>query len=96
MATNNQKLYEVALRIREMREILELSCADMAEKTGVTEAEYRLYETGTVDFPFTFIHKCALSFGIELTDLLEGYSAHLSNYTVTRKDFEGDYELVIE
>ena len=27
---------------------------------------------GTVDFPFTFMHKCALAFGVELTDLLEG------------------------
>ena len=86
MATNNQKLYEVALRIREMREILEWSVAEMAEKTGVTEAEYRLYETGTVDFPFTFIHKCALAFDLDMTDLLEGRSANLlSSYTVTRK-----------
>ncbi len=38
-----------------------------------------------MDLPFTFIHKCALAFGIEITDLLEGYSAHLSSYTVTRK-----------
>ena len=30
------------------------------------------------DLPFTFIHKCALAFGIEITDLLEGCSANLS------------------
>ena len=47
MATaDNLKLYEVALRIREMREILELSVEDMAEKTGVTVAEYETYESG--------------------------------------------------
>ena len=87
MATaDNKKLYEVALRIREMREILEWSVADMAEKTGVTEAEYRLYETGTVDFPFSFIHKCAQAFELDMTDLLEGRGANLlSSYTVTRK-----------
>ena len=51
MATvDNRKLVEVAVRIREMREILEWSVADMAEKTGVSVAEYQLYETGTVDF----------------------------------------------
>jgi len=84
--TDNLKLYEVALRIREMREILEWSAADMADKTGVTEEEYRLYETGTVDFPFSFIHKCALAFDLDMTDLLEGRSANLlTSYTVTRK-----------
>ena len=58
MATaNNLKLYEVALRIREMREILELSVEEMAEKTGVSVEEYQTYESGTVDFPFSFIHK---------------------------------------
>ena len=57
---------------------------EMAETTGVTEAEYRSYETGTVELPFTFLHKCSLAFGLELTDLLEGQSAKLSSYSVTR------------
>ena len=87
MATaDNVKLMELAQRIREMREILEWSVEEMAEKTGVSVAEYQLYETGTVDFPFSFIHKCALAFDLDMTDLLEGRSANLlSSYTVTRK-----------
>ena len=83
--TEMLKMREVALRIREMREISGLSPAEMAQKVEVTPAEYEAYESGTVDFPFTFIHKCALVFGIGITDLLEGESAHLSSYTVTRK-----------
>ena len=38
-----------------------------------------------MDIPFTFIHKCALCFGVEISDLMEGTSAHLTSYTVTRK-----------
>ncbi|MCI9679283.1 MAG: AMP-binding protein [Oscillospiraceae bacterium] len=57
----------------------------MARKTDTTPEEYRIYESGTVDLPFTFIHKCSLAFGIGITDLLEGHSANLSSYTVTRK-----------
>ncbi|MBQ8309527.1 MAG: AMP-binding protein [Clostridia bacterium] len=57
----------------------------MAEKTEVSVEEYRRYESGELDFPFTFIHKCSLAFGIGITDLLEGRSAHLSSYTVTRR-----------
>ena len=78
-------LMEIALRIREMRRITGFTEKEMAEKTGVTEAEYRSYETGTVDLPFTFLHKCSLAFGLELTDLLEGQSAKLSSYRVTRR-----------
>ncbi len=81
----SEKLKEVALRIREMREIFEFDEQTMAEKTEVTLEEYRSYEKGELDFPFTFIHKCSLAFGIGITDLLEGRSAHLSSYTVTRR-----------
>ena len=78
-------LMEIAERIREMREIVGYSEAEMAEKTEVSVEQYHSYEQGTVDFPFTFMHKCALAFGVELTDLLEGHSAKLSSYTVTRR-----------
>ena len=41
MATlSNDKLWEVASRIREMREIADFTQAEMAEKTEVTEEEY--------------------------------------------------------
>ncbi|MGM9554426.1 MAG: AMP-binding protein, partial [Faecousia sp.] len=79
------QLQEIALRIREMREILGYSMQKMADLTEVAEEVYRTYETGTVDLPFTFMHKCAKVFGLEITDLLEGHSAKLSGYTVTRR-----------
>ena len=84
MEMNNQ-LMEVAFRIKEMREVCGFSEEDMAVKTDITVEEYREYEKGTVDFPFSFIHKCAKAFGIGKTDLLEGQSSNLSSYTVTRK-----------
>ena len=80
-----ETLSEIAARIREMREVAGFSTAQMAEKTEVSEAEYLQYEAGNLDFPFTFIHKCALAFGVGITDLLEGESARLQSYTVTRR-----------
>ena len=82
---DNEKLVEVAKRIREMREISGFSVEEMAEKTEVSVTEYKAYENGTEDFPFTFIHKCALAFGLGITDILEGESARLKSYTVTRR-----------
>ncbi|MCQ2480052.1 MAG: AMP-binding protein [Clostridia bacterium] len=79
------QLAEIAFRIREMRQILGYSIPTMAEKTEVSAAEYEEYEKGQTDLPFSFIHKCAIAFGIELTELLEGRTAKLSSYTVTRR-----------
>ena len=79
------RIGEIATRIRGMREILGWSEADMAEKTGLTQEEYAAYEGGGVNLPFTFIHNCALAFGMELTELLEGREPNLSSYTVTRR-----------
>ena len=87
MNTNNtlMQLSEIATRIRELRDIMGYSVAQMAEKTNVDEAQYLSYESGKTDIPFSFIHKCALAFDVEMTELLEGSSARLSTYTVTRK-----------
>ena len=83
--STSSKIYEVAARIRELREIAGYSQEEMAQRTEVSPEMYRLYEEGQTDFPFTFIHKCALEFGVEITDLMEGKSARLTGYTVTRK-----------
>ena len=82
---NTSQLQRIALRIREMRQILGYSTEKMAKLTDLSEAVYVSYESGEVDLPFTFMHKCAQVFGIELTEILEGHSAKLSGYTVTRK-----------
>ncbi len=79
------QLQKIAERIQEMRKIMGYTTAEMAQMTDVNEELYISYESGTVDLPFTFIHKCAKVYGIELTDILEGHSAKLTGYTVTRR-----------
>ena len=81
----SNQLLDVAQRIREMRQIVGYTVDQMAEKTELSADIYSQYEAGTVDLPFTFMHKCAKIFGLELTELLEGHSAKLSGYAVTRK-----------
>ncbi|MBE5816706.1 MAG: cupin domain-containing protein [Clostridiales bacterium] len=79
------QLSEIATRIRELREVMGFAVSEMAEKTEVSVNDYTAYESGNADIPFSFIHKCSLVFGVELTELLEGKTANLSSYTVTRK-----------
>ena len=50
---SSNTLQEVALRIREMREIFDFSIETMAEKTEVSAEEYRRYESGELDASFT-------------------------------------------
>lgn len=83
--STTSQLKEIALRIREMRNILGYSVQKMAQLTEISEEQYREYESGTADLPFTYMHKCAKVFGIEIADLLEGYSPKLTGYTVSRK-----------
>ena len=80
------QLMEVASRIKDMRELLGYSMQKMAELTEISDDTYKMYESGVTDLPFTFLHKCAKVFGVEITLLLEGSSAKLSGYTVTRKN----------
>ncbi len=79
------KIREMAGRIRELRQIEGLTSSQMAEKTGVSEQEYFECESGQHDLNFAFLYRCALAFGVDVTDIIEGTSPKLKSYTVTRK-----------
>ena len=78
------KIQEMAGRIRELREISGFTAADMAQRTGTSEDEYRRCEAGQSDLNFAFLYRCALAFGVDVTDLIEGSSPKLRSYTLTR------------
>ncbi len=75
---------EIAERLRGMRDVLAISEEEMAVVTDLSVEEYRVYESGDRDFPFTFLYKAAHHFGIDLTELTTGESPHLTGYTIVR------------
>ena len=81
----NYKIQEMAHRIRELREIENFTIAEMANKTGVTEQEYIDCEMGRSDLNFAFLYRCALAFGVDVGDIIEGSSPNLNSFTVTRR-----------
>ena len=83
--TADNQLLQIALRIRELRDIVGFTTKEMAARTGISEEQYLEYESGRVDLPFTFLHKCAMAMGVEPIQLLEGRSAKLTSYAVTRR-----------
>ena len=83
-------MMEVALRIKSLRLDCGYTLEQMAELTEFSLAECELYENGKADLPFSFIHKCAELFNVEMMELLRGSAPRLSGYTVTRR---GDGQL---
>ncbi len=78
------KIQQIPERIRELREILEISAAEMAEITGITVEKYLECESGNVDLSISFVHKCALRFGVDVNELMEGKSPNLRTLSVVR------------
>ncbi len=81
------KIQEMAARIKELREIQNLTVEQMAKKTDVTVDEYKSCEAGKSDLNFAFIYRCAMALSVNVTDIIEGYSPNLKNYSVTRAGF---------
>ena len=81
----DNKIKEMASRIKELRELENLTVDEMAQKTGVTNEEYIKCESGQRDLNFAFIYRCAIALCVNVTDIIEGHSPVLKSYTVTRK-----------
>ncbi|MCQ2504911.1 MAG: XRE family transcriptional regulator, partial [Saccharofermentans sp.] len=81
----SEKIMEIADRVKGLRLDMELTTAEMAEKMGMSEAEYLTYEKGEMDFNYSFLSKFASLAEIDIQELMEGSTPSLSEYTVTRK-----------
>ena len=79
------KIREVAGRIRELREISGFTVEKMAARTNLSVEEYIQCEAGNRNLSIAFLYRCTLSFGVDMSDLLEGRSAKLRQYDLTRK-----------
>ena len=75
---------EVAERVKAMREMCDISVEEMAEVVGKTPEEYKVYESGEMDFSFTFLYKIAERCGIDMIELLTGEVPHLSQCTFVK------------
>jgi quercetin dioxygenase-like cupin family protein len=80
-----KEIREVAQRLRALREIEEIGEEEMAAALGKTPAEYRRYENGEEDFPFSFLYTAAGKLKVDLTDLLTGEGARLRVYSLVRR-----------
>lgn len=80
-----EQLKEIAIRLKTLRQIMDVSEEELAEVCGVNLEEYRAYERGEKDFSFSFIYNAANRLGVDVVDLMSGDSPKLSNMCVVRK-----------
>lgn len=77
---------EIGERIKGIRELSDLSVAELAGKVNTTPELLSRYESGAVDIPVSILHDISNELDIGMTELLTGESAKLSVYSVVRKD----------
>ena len=75
---------EIAARLKERRELAEMSVEELAGKILVGTDAYRRYESGETDIPASVLHNAAHVLGADLTELLTGEAPRLKIFSVTR------------
>jgi transcriptional regulator with XRE-family HTH domain len=81
----SDQLQQIAARIRELREISNLSQATLAHDLNLSLEEYVGYEDGKNDIPISLLYQVASRFGVELTALLTGENPRLHRWALVRK-----------
>ncbi|WP_308755116.1 XRE family transcriptional regulator [uncultured Anaerotruncus sp.] len=81
----NDQIKQIAQRIRELREILDVDAADLAKQVNVSVAEYSQYENAETDIPIGVIYAVAAALNVDPTVLLTGDAPRMSDYTIVRQ-----------
>ena len=80
----NDYIRQISDRIRELREILDISAVDVSERLGVSVDEYLAYENGSKDIPISMLYEVASYFKVDPTVLMTGDVPRMDDYTVVR------------
>lgn len=81
----SDQVRQIAKRIKELREIADVSVEALSAELGIDAETYRKYESGDVDIPVGFLYKIANKFNVELTAILTGENPKLHTYALVRK-----------
>ncbi|MGI6152943.1 MAG: helix-turn-helix domain-containing protein [Christensenellaceae bacterium] len=80
----NEQVIQIAARIRELRDILEVAPEAIAQKTGLSLDEYCKYENAELDIPIGVLYAIAAELRVDPTELLTGEAPRMDNYTIVR------------
>ncbi len=81
----NEQIKDIGLRLRAMREDMEITPEEMAKKLEVDIDSYLAYESGEMDFSFSLIYNAAEILGVDVLDLISGSAPTLSMCCMVKK-----------
>ncbi|NLJ41804.1 MAG: cupin domain-containing protein [Clostridiales bacterium] len=81
----SEQIKQIAMRIKELREIYNLTVEELAKEINISPQKYRTYEEGNTDIPVSVLYSIANRFNVELTAILTGDEPKLSLYSLVRK-----------
>ncbi len=81
----DEKIMLIAKRLQALREIMDISAAEMAKAVGLSEDDYLEYEAGNNDFSFSFLYSAAGKLGVDIIDLMTGEAPRLSVCSFVKK-----------
>jgi quercetin dioxygenase-like cupin family protein len=80
-----EQIQQVAARIKELRELFNVSVDSLAETIGISKELYEEYEGAKTDIPVGVLAKIAHRFNVELATLITGEEPRLHTFALTRK-----------
>jgi len=80
------ELKQIGLRLKGLRDALELSAEEFAVSCNIPVEDYLQYEAGERDFSISMLKHIASQYNVELTALMFDDEARMSSYFITRKN----------
>ncbi len=80
----DEQIKQIAERLRGLRDVLELTTADIASDCDINEEEYIKAESGNTDISVSLLQKIARRYGVALDTLMFGEEPKMSSYFLTR------------
>ena len=79
-----ENLAQIPGRIKELREIMEISALDMSKEINMPFDIYEKYESGELDIPISILYKIAAQLGVDATVLLTGDDPRMDTASICR------------
>lgn len=81
----DEQIKQIAMRLRGLRDALELSVEEVADRIGISVDGYKAMESGESDLSVSMLQKISSQFGVSLDELMFGEEPHMNTYFLTRR-----------
>lgn len=78
------EIKEIAMRIRELREVSDYSVEEVAKELGISPETYIVYEKTGEDIPINTIYQLAKLYKVDFSEIVSGVSAKLKTYQIVK------------